>query len=534
MTPRRCFRSHPCAPAAGPRALALVLAAGLLAGSAAADRAGAEPAAPPPVVVLVLDGLSRSWLLDADGAIDAAWYPAFAELASRSTRFTAATTVAVRANDALPAIASGRLPGVERRLAIVDDHPQSLFTLLAGGYVMNVLETESILNDDGGSRAVHERRLQAMRSDRNEDVEEHVAWRKFVRRVGPVARQAAKRGQGSLHFVHVRLPRYPWHLSTEGTSYRPYRAYGNRFDVWSDEAWWSEEGWRRQLMQLRFVDVLLGELLSALREAKIDDDALIVLTATYGMSFWPGESGRSLDASEHPEDALHVPLWVKRPGQPAGTSNTRPAQTIDVLPTIAGVLGRPPGHPVDGCSLFDGDCAPIEQRVVIEADANGRRRLQPYPLGLTDRTATLARRIERIGSGRSPGRVYAFGSYAASVGRRVESFEVGAVAGTAVPNRQWVRTRRGARRPPVPKSLELAQPPDETPQVAVVRAGVVETVVPAPLDARGGRSVVAMIPERAGLAADAPLALYLVEGPPDAPRLREITVRPGRKGKRGG
>lgn len=514
------------------------------AGPTLAETATGRDVGPTPVVFLVLEGLPRTSLADPEGGLDATWYPNFAALAATSTEFTAVTTVSARPGDALPAIMTGRLPGAERKLPIVEDHPDNLFSMLGGEYVTNVVETESVLHDDGRGRVAHERRMQALRDDRNEDVSEDAALGRFIGRVRPVARTAAQQRRVSLHFAHIRLPRYPWHLSPRGTSYRPYRMYGIFADVWSDEPWWPEESWRRHLMQLRYVDALLGRLFAALRESGLYDASLIVVVADYGSSFWPGESRRSLGSSAHPEDVLHVPLFVKRPGQKAGAVVDRPGQTIDVLPTVADVLGREPGFDVDGCSLLAASCPPLLERQVLEFDGHGNRRLDALPVDITRRTATLVRRVELIGSGRSPERTFAFGPFAALVGRRLDSLaEPGEQAGVAVPDRQWSRAGLGARGPRVVMAVELeeelatppATAPPPPPYIAIVREGVIETVVPAPRTRRGRRVVAAMIPERVELAPDAPLELYVVAGSVTAPRLRPLEVRtPKKKARRGG
>jgi hypothetical protein len=49
---------------------------------------------------------------------------------------------------------------------------------------------------------------------------------------------------------------------------------------------------------------------------------------------------------------MWVPLFVKQPNQSLGTIDDRPAETIDIVPTIADVLSFDLPWPVDGKSLF--------------------------------------------------------------------------------------------------------------------------------------------------------------------------------------
>ena len=77
--------------------------------------------------------------MDEPGRIDARRYPAFAELASSSTWFPYATTVADGTTDAVPALLTGELPARDSVPNAVD-HPDNLFTLLGGSYRLNVTE----------------------------------------------------------------------------------------------------------------------------------------------------------------------------------------------------------------------------------------------------------------------------------------------------------------------------------------------------------------------------------------------------------
>ena len=473
---------------------------------------------PTPVFLIILDELPRSSLLDENGGIDADAYPNLARLADASTRYVATTTVGTRIMDAVPAILSGLLPGPEARSAIAAEYPETLFTWLGEDYRPNVLEVESALFAAGRSRTTQEKQVFSMANDRQEDTTEHRAFRNFVRRIGPTERRARAAGQGSLHVAHVRLPRFPWHLVPSGTSYRPYRHFGLRSDVWQSEPAWSDDGWRRHLLQLQFVDALIGEFLMAVEKAGIYDEAVIVLTADYGTAFWPGESRRALKhLPQHPEDLVHVPLWIKAAGQSTGQVVERPVQTIDIAPTVLDLVGVSTPAGLDGCSLIDEKCAPLEVRSVMYRGPQGRRSIAQFPLNLTERNETLQRRLERIGSGREPERLYAHGPYADWVGQPVSSLRASeglseAPAGSVRPHRQWLRAGQGARGPRVVFHVKLDAPPMATPWVAVVREGVIETIVPAPEDFRGQRMLLAMIPERPELSSDGALRFFLVEG----------------------
>ena len=85
--------------------------------------------------------------------------------------------------------------------------------------------------------------------------------------------------------------------------------------MWSDEPWWAEESQRRHIHQVRFADLLLGELLDRLRADSLYERSLLIVMSSYGQGFWPSSSRLSSNRTEHPEDVLGVPLFIKRPNQ---------------------------------------------------------------------------------------------------------------------------------------------------------------------------------------------------------------------------
>ena len=97
-----------------------------------------------PVVMLVLDELPLSSLMDESHRIDALRYPNFAALAEDAYWFRNATTVAPSTAMAVPAMLTGRYPDLPRP-AYASDYPENLFTLLGGTYDLKVLETVTAL-----------------------------------------------------------------------------------------------------------------------------------------------------------------------------------------------------------------------------------------------------------------------------------------------------------------------------------------------------------------------------------------------------
>ncbi len=105
-------------------------------------------------------------------------------------------------------------------------------------------------------------------------------------------------------------------------------------------------------------DGIVGDLLDSLRAQNLYDDALIILLSDHGEGL--GDHGEQEHGVLLYRESLQVPLIIKLPrGERAGERVARTAQLVDVLPTIAGVVGAPVASGVRGASLF-ADAAPRE------------------------------------------------------------------------------------------------------------------------------------------------------------------------------
>jgi len=242
-----------------------------------------------PVVVVVLSELPVSSLMNESEQVDPLLYPAFAELAAQSTWARRASTVSTNSMEAVSAILTGTYPSPEGGPAIEALHPDSLFKLLGDTHTLNVMESETVLHANGRDRAQQEERLRRIRHDTYKPLDQVARFRSFAARIE--APQSRPDGKGAaLHFIHVKLPRLPWRYTPTGQSYSPSRLYGTFGSKWLKEPWWPEEGFRRHIMQLRFTDTLLGELIEKLRAVGMYDSSLIVVTSDFGAGFRPGES----------------------------------------------------------------------------------------------------------------------------------------------------------------------------------------------------------------------------------------------------
>jgi hypothetical protein len=515
----------------------------------------------PPVVMVIFDELPTTSLLDADGRIDAARYPAFAELARHATWFPRASSAGASTLEAVPAILTGRRPD-PARLATWADHPENLFSLLAGAYALHVHESQTILHA-GGDAAARTRAggvasdlgvlwlhavLPAGLAARLPDVEH--TWGDFAWPDAAELAQRSERGyrgrsnhfadfvaaiepcaRPCLYFHHTLLPHVPWLHAASGRKYQPTAIPGLRREFWGPEPWWVVEGYQRHLLQLAYADRLLGSLLARLRRTELFERALVVVTADHGTSFWPGASRRDPDLASHPEDVLRVPLLVKRPGQTQGSVDPRPVESVDVLPTIAALLGIALPWRVDGCSAFDPACPERREQAMVD---NGGNRWA-FSVEALDGRESLERKLALFGTRSGAAGLYRVGPYRRWVGRAVAGLPQGPAAGVRIEvdaggfalaqanPAAWAACRIVGR-------FEAPPGPAERPYVAIATRGVLQALVPALPGPEGALVFAAQIPEDAFDGDVAQLGLFLVTGELGAPLLHPAEVAPGEVG----
>lgn len=327
---------------------------------------------PAPIIFLILDELPTGSLLDGDGSIDASLFPAIASLAGDGTWYRNHTTVAPFTTAAVPAILTGMMPTDPMPPAVASAYPQNLFSLLEGTYELNVVESEvtSLCNTSTCRTIAKQPTLAAV--GELLDSARSIWWKVIVPSneiVDPDLGNVNQLGAASptqllndftdglrdseiprLRFVHALLPHQPWELLPSGHTYNgPNPSLGQTFFAWDDELS-AERGRQQHLLQLQYTDVLLGQLLDRLQSLEIYDRALIVVTADHGIAFAPRQPSRGASPTTL-DQIMWTPLLIKEPHQAAGAVVDTPARTIDILPTIADILGFEPDEPFDGHSL---------------------------------------------------------------------------------------------------------------------------------------------------------------------------------------
>jgi arylsulfatase A-like enzyme len=92
--------------------------------------------------------------------------------------------------------------------------------------------------------------------------------------------------------------------------------------------------------EMAYLDTQVGRLLSLLDDAVDPDNTLLIVTADHGENL--GEATRWSHGFAVNDHLVRVPLIIRYPPRfPAGLRITGQCQTIDVVPTVFDVLGRP-------------------------------------------------------------------------------------------------------------------------------------------------------------------------------------------------
>ena len=165
----------------------------------------------------------------------------------------------------------------------------------------------------------------------------------------------------TLYFIHVLMPHGPWLYFPDG---RVRAVSSPRAPGRTHELWWSStlatQAWQRHLLQVGYTDKLLGQLVSRLKAAGIWNKALVLVDPDHGISFRGGDKRREPTKSNL-SDLAFIPFFVKLPGQTQGRVDDRHVITVDILPTIADVLGIELPWESAGHSLLKGGSS-LERR----------------------------------------------------------------------------------------------------------------------------------------------------------------------------
>jgi hypothetical protein len=357
------------------------------------------------LVLIILDELPTSSIIDNTGAIDAVRFPNLARFAREATWYRNSTTVSGYTMSAVPTILTGRLP--DNSAAVFTNHPDNIFRLAAGSHDLVVAETLTRLcprsacgdrprspqprQDETAAerdsppgaelgamyseafdvwvdRLADRRSVTDMLDDFEEPVtsvslsppipfradegESQIRW-EAAERVIQTTRvndfiEALRPGQRPIAAViHMVLPHGPWRHLPDGRVYAdPSDASGLLWPA-PDDPWVAAVQRQQHVLQASYADTLIGRILDRLEEQGVYGDAAIAIAADHGVSFELRQWHRVFTTASIPK-ILWVPLLVKAPGQRRGVVDDGNVETIDVLPTLAHLAGLRVPWPIDG------------------------------------------------------------------------------------------------------------------------------------------------------------------------------------------
>jgi hypothetical protein len=362
------------------------------------DEAGAlgvEVKSRTPVVMLIFDELPTATLMDpSEKRIDAKRFPGFAKLAAQSTWYRNNTAAADFTGRAVPAIMTGVSPDFTT-LPTSSDQPNSIFSLLGGKYRMHVDEVVTSVCDPAlcgeEQRPPQETRLKDLFQDlryvegrlilppalandlpnvsatfgnfgNNDDDGQYAGqfardlfeppspdqFNKFFSGIKPRGR--------SLNLIHIELPHEPFHFLPDGREYNftPISdVAGPNAQAWVGGLGGTNTTWQRHFIQTGYADRLAGQMIRRLKAVGIWDRALVIVAADHGISFNPADK-RRIATETNLGGVANPPLFIKYPGQTRAEASNVHTRNVDIVPTIAEVLGVDVPYETDG--------APISQR----------------------------------------------------------------------------------------------------------------------------------------------------------------------------
>jgi len=348
---------------------------------------------PVPVVMVVFDEFPLASIIDGEGDLRSDLYPNFARLAGDGTWFRNAITVEQQTEHSIPAMLTGSVPDPDL-IPVAGQYPFNLFTALRSVYDLHVYESITQLCPRALCEGLTSSATSLVRdvsvvaghvllpdplTTRLPEIDR--GWGDFTTVAGDFDardefRQLLAKGQTAtidrllveiaeleadggtgrppLFYAHAIVPHHPWQFLPDGRSY-PFIVAENPASVgggWNDDEFLVAQSLQRHLLQVGYVDHALGRIIAALEDAGIYDEAMLVVVADHGIAIRPGVEHQRIITDTTVGEIAPIPLFVKPPGAAGGVVDDRRALTIDILPTIADVIGARLPAEVEGASLL--------------------------------------------------------------------------------------------------------------------------------------------------------------------------------------
>lgn len=503
----------------------------------AADVAASLGDDPPNVAMMVFDALPTTSLLDGTGRVDADTFPNFARLAATSDWYRNNTSVAAFTSQAVPTILTGRLHPAGERGGIPGNDDRNLFTLLGGSYEMHVREAITRMCPDDLCPRDTSPGLSpllgdavdlwtgAVGEDNEFDLPGALGENRFDHATDWIDAQDLSGPRPQLVFYHTVLPHDPWYLGDTG---EPYEA-ARELPTGTFGLGWTRSGvpvgYQRHLLQLQAADRLLGQMLDKLEAEGILDETLVVVTADHGEGFTPNTLLRGL-TEENVDNIMWTPLFVKAPGQTEPAVDDANVQSIDVVPTVAEMLGIDLPWDVDGIPASTAADERDDTKVFKPHDSNGIKPEDDEDLiEIADTDERLARVLAADPTPfDGPDSVWKRTVHGALFGHDVDDLDVGERLDETIAVEHLEEIEGSRRADPLIEVVgDTALPQGAVVAYALNGTIVAVTAVEPGID--GGTGLVhGLVPPRSFADGDNELTAYLIEGDVGAEVLRPLEV----------
>lgn len=372
----------------------------------------------PPIFFLIFDEFPLLSILDRELEINAARYPNMAALVEDASWYRNHSTNSDSTFVSMPALLSGNLPfGRNRGLPSLSNYPDNLFALLGNHYTIHATEhgTRLCPVQYCGDQPAYLRllvsdtlvllgqiyappflseRLPAINSDwldffgaataqkaPTQDIaffKQTLNWHKRISEFEGFLESIDDQPQ-QLTYFHAMLPHSAWQYMPDGRlltasvgghvlGIRPADASLPFKHMWYKSPDAARVSHQRHLLQVGYVDHLIGRVIEKLKSLGIYEESLLIITSDHGVSFKAGGPRRNIFDDNLPAISA-IPLFIKYPGNhPSGLSQQN-SQSMDIVPTIMDVLGATGWSQFDGQSLLDPDRQSNRDKIIYTAKA---------------------------------------------------------------------------------------------------------------------------------------------------------------------
>jgi hypothetical protein len=324
-----------------------------------------------PIFLLVFDEFSGLTLQNSKGGLDKLRYPGFAELAAKADYFPNALTVAWRTGAAVPSILSGNLPNQGKAGLVSSKNLFDFFrtqgvvhadsSVLPADFLYKKTTNQITLASDlitlylrivshkdwieekfgvmppewkGFGVFFKEEESSDNVYQANPYISRFLDWLDGISEVG---------NKSQFNFLHSQFPHSYYDTSSLGRVHQNGKILEPRFgsEDFDAEQVHLNVSYHLYMEQTSYADKLLQTFIQDLKEKKLFDKSLIVVTADHGVSYSKNGANRRVPINEDSwKNLVSVPLFIKYPYQNTGVDSPSFVTILDITATIMSVLGE--------------------------------------------------------------------------------------------------------------------------------------------------------------------------------------------------